>query len=109
VYLLAGDAAGGAGDAVESSAARSAAMCTVQSPSSSVSASVMVADMSDWSPEQLLRRNAATAAVFVVVVAAAQRNSSTAHALHTQALFTILVKLLTFDDFSVSLCALASD
>jgi len=83
VYLLAGDAAGGAGDAVESSAARSVAMCTVQSPSSSVSASVMVADMSDWSPEQLLRRNAATAAVFVVVVAAAQRNSSTAHALHT--------------------------
>ena len=27
----------------------------------------------------------------------------------TQASFTILVKLLTFDDFCVSLCALASD
>jgi len=40
----------------------SVATCTVHSPSSSVSASSMVADISDWSPEQLLRLNAATAA-----------------------------------------------
>ena len=38
---------------------RSVAICTVQSPSSSVSASSIVADNSDWSPEQLLRLKAA--------------------------------------------------
>jgi len=63
---------------------RSVAMCTVQSPSSSVSASLIVADISDWSPEQLLRLNAATAAIFVV----ADRISSTAHALETTPLFS---------------------
>ena len=43
----------------------SVVMLIVHSASSSVSASSMVADMSDWSPEQLLRLKAATAAIDV--------------------------------------------
>jgi len=43
----------------------SVVMFIVHSSSSSVSASSIVADIRDWSPEQLLRRNAATAAIDV--------------------------------------------